>query len=340
LLTFLYLCWLIIQPFVDVLLWAIVLVMVFIPVHRRIQVRTNSKSISAAVSTVLVVVTILVPATLVTLAVVRELSALAGSLEFNEGRLQSLQAFLDRVQSWVPIIDLHRLESADFLRERLEVWSTAFANRSFGVVQGLLSAMLEIFLVVFTMFYVFRDGEAIRHAVYDLLPLERDQSRAVFGRMLEVVGASVYGVLVVAAIQGALGAFIFWVLGLQAPLLWGLVMFFLSMIPMAGAFLVWAPAAVWLLFAGAWTKGLVLVLWGLLVVSLVDNFLSPRLVGRRARLHELVIFFSVLGGVRVFGIIGIVLGPVTAAITLALIDVARQAGLPGVRGTTDAPIAD
>jgi predicted PurR-regulated permease PerM len=105
-------------------------------------------------------------------------------------------------------------------------------------------------------------------------------------------------------------------------------MFFLSFIPMAGAFLVWVPAAIYLAVTGAYVKAIVLVVWGILVIGSIDNFLSPRLVGRRARLHELLIFFAVLGGLDVFGVLGVVLGPVVVAITLALIDMLRQAHRP------------
>jgi predicted PurR-regulated permease PerM len=132
----------------------------------------------------------------------------------------------------------------------------------------------------------------------------------------------------ISAIQGALGFFIFWALGLPSALLWGIVMFFLSMIPMAGAFLVWGPAAVYLAVIGLWTKAGILTAWGILVVGSIDNVLSPRLVGRRARMHELLIFFAVLGGIQVFGVLGVVLGPVVVAVTLALLEIVRQANRP------------
>src|SRR6185369_3540827 len=147
-------------------------------------------------------------------------------------------------------------------------------------------------------------------------------------RTQDVIAATVYGVLAIAAFQGVLGTFIFWALGLPSPLLWGVVMFFLCMIPMAGAFLVWAPAAVYLALTGAYLKAGILVAWGILVIGSIDNVLSPRLVGSRARLHELLIFFGVLGGLQVFGVLGLVLGPVMVAVTLALIEMVRQAGQP------------
>jgi predicted PurR-regulated permease PerM len=127
-------------------------------------------------------------------------------------------------------------------------------------------------------------------------------------------------VLVISAIQGTLGTVIFWILGLPSPLLWGVVMFFLSMIPMAGSFLVWVPAALYLALTSEYVRAGILVGWGILVIGSIDSFLSPKLVGQRTRLHELLIFFAVLGGLEVFGVLGLVLGPVVVAVTLALIE--------------------
>ena len=196
-----------------------------------------------------------------------------------------------------------------------------------GLVMGLTMAEVML-LVVFTVFYFFSDGENIRHAAYERVPLQRVQWQDIISRTRDVIGATVYGVLAISAIQGTLGTFIFWALGLPSPLLWGVVMFFLSMIPMAGAFLVWLPAALYLALIGAYLKAGILVAWGVLVIGSIDNVLSPKLVGRRARLHELLIFFAVLGGLQVFGVLGLVLGPVVVAMTLALIEMVRQSGGP------------
>jgi predicted PurR-regulated permease PerM len=165
----------------------------------------------------------------------------------------------------------------------------------------------------------------MREAVYNVMPLDDRRAREIIDRTQEVISASVYGVLVIALIQGTLGGIAFWALGLPSALLWGVVMVFLSMIPMAGAFVVWVPAALYLVITGAWGKAIILTVWGALVIGSVDNFLRPKLVGEKTRLHELLIFFSVLGGLQVFGVIGLVLGPVVVAITIALLDVLRRA---------------
>ena len=143
-------------------------------------------------------------------------------------------------------------------------------------------------------------------------------------RTRDVISASVNGVLVIPAIQGALGALAFFALGVPSALVWGVVMTFLSLIPMAGAFIVWVPAALFLVATGHLTKAIILAAWGALVIGTVDNFLRPKLVGEKTKLHELFIFFSVIGGLKVFGVLGIVLGPVVLAVTLALLDVFRQ----------------
>jgi predicted PurR-regulated permease PerM len=326
----LYLCWQMVLPFLNVILWALVLVVVFQPVHRRLLVRMGKPGWAAILSTLLVVVTILGPVTIVTVAVITELRDTASRLETNPVQLFSFDSpILGPALRWLDqYIDIGRFQSPTFVREQLEAWTGTLANRTIGVVGGAVAVVVQMVLVVFTMFYLFRDGAALRRAIDDMLPLERSQTHDVLARTREVIGATVYGVIVIALIQGVLGAFIFWVLGLPSPLLWGVVMFFLSMIPMAGAFLVWAPAAIFLAFTGAWARAIVLVVWGVLVVGSIDNVLSPKLVGKRTRLHELLIFFSVLGGIEVFGVLGLVLGPVVVAITLALIEMVRQANRP------------
>jgi predicted PurR-regulated permease PerM len=333
----LYLCWKMLQPFVEVVLWAVVLVIVFFPVHRRILARVGSPGWSAVLSCLLVIFAILVPLTLLTFAVVNEIGNFAqmlqpkpdgtgGAAGTAAGLLDPNHPYLGPAVRWVSqYYDLSKLASQEFIAERLKGVSGAIASRTLGFVGGAVGFIVEVFFVIFTMYYLFRDGERLRAAAYDMMPLSGPQAREILDRTGEVIGASVYGVLVIAVIQGVLGGLAFWVLGLPSPLLWGVVMVFLSMIPMLGAFIVWVPAALYLALTGDWVKAIILAVWGALVIGSVDNFLRPKLVGERTRLHELLIFFSVLGGLQVFGVLGIVLGPVIVAITIALLDVLRHA---------------
>jgi predicted PurR-regulated permease PerM len=327
----LYLCWQMVQPFLNVILWAGVLAVVFFPLHKWLRARITSASTAAICSTLIVVLLILLPALAITAAVVREFANAAERLPQGLNTLS--QSPLGTVLQWLAAqsggyVNIDPTAAEQVVAERLQAWGTALAGSTLVVVGGVVGAVVQMVLVVFTLFYMFRDGDNIRHALYGMLPLQQVQMRDITVRTRDVIAATIYGVLVISAIQGTLGAFIFLVLGLPSPLLWGVVMFFLSMIPMAGAFLVWAPAALYLAVTGTYLKAAVMVAWGVLVIGAIDNVLSPRLVGRRARLHELLIFFAVLGGLEVFGILGLVLGPVTVALTLALIEMVRQAHRP------------
>jgi predicted PurR-regulated permease PerM len=326
----LYLCWLMVYPFLEVLAWAAVLVIIFYPVHQGIIARTKRLGLSALLSCLLVIVTIVLPLTLITIAVVDQLADVVRNvqslvhefLDPNNSRLAPILSWLNQY------VNIDSLRSQDFILDRIKGAGGTVAGRALGFVGGILGIIVDIAFIIFTMYYLFKDGDRILNALKNALPLNRTQSTEIFRRTHDVISASVYGTLVIAAIQGALGGFAFWVLGIRSAIVWGVVMTFLSLIPMAGAFLVWAPAAIFLLVTGSWIKAILLTAWGALVIGTIDNFLRPKLVGEKTKLHELFIFFSVLGGLQVFGVLGIVLGPVVLAITLALFDVIKQSAGP------------
>lgn len=324
----LYLCWLMVRPFVGVLAWAAVLVIVFHPVHQRLVRKTGRPALSALLSCVLVILTILVPVAFATIAVVREVSGAVQSLQSNMAVLLDPNSPLTgRPLRWLSqYVDFQQLHSQEQLLDWLKAKSGSIAGQTLGFLGGAIGVVVQMFFVVFTMYYLFRDGDQILAVIRDALPLEKKQAEAILERTSDVVGASLYGVFSIAIVQGVLGGLAFWALGLPSAIVWGVVMILLSMIPMLGAFVVWAPAALYLFANGHYLKGIFLVLWGTLVIGMIDNFLRPKLVGDRTKLHELLIFFAVLGGLQVFGILGIVLGPVVVAITLALVEVFQAAG--------------
>ena len=317
----LYLCWLMLRPFMGVLAWAGVLVVVFYPVHSRLVERTGRRSLSALISCLLVVLLAVLPLTLVTAAVIHEFSKVAPNLPTTFSELLSRQpAILARVTGWVQNsfgIDL--LASQDFFIQQLRNMSQRLLGASFGLVGNVVGNIVKAFFVIFTMYYLFRDGDKITSRLPDALPLEREQSVTLIFRTKQVISASVYGVVTIAALQGFLAGLAYWILGIPSPILWAVLTGFVCMIPLAGSFLVWLPLAIYLMINGHWTKAILLILWGALAISTIDNFLRPKLVGNQTRLHELFIFFSVLGGISVFGLLGIVLGPVVLAITLGLL---------------------
>jgi predicted PurR-regulated permease PerM len=316
---FLYLCWRMLQPFIGVLLWAVVLVIVFYPAYRRVASKTKRPSLSAVFTILLIMCSVIIPLSLISLAVANELTQLVNNLQaageklmVNPEQSEKIHKLLSSFQGYINV---------ENLKEPISKISQTVLKGTINAVGGVVGAIVKIFFIFFTMYYLFRDGEKIARKLPDQLPLERDRAVRILAHATDIISASVYGVLVIAVIQGTLGGLMFWFLGVPSSLVWGVLMTLLSTIPMAGAFIVWVPAAVILGISGHWGQAVILTLWGALVIGSIDNFLRPKLVGQRAKMHELVIFFSVLGGLTVFGILGILLGPVVVAVTVALLDV-------------------
>ena len=337
-----YLCWLMIEPFFQVIVWAAVLAIVSYPVYQRLIRWGRSPTVSAILTTLLVVLTVVVPLTLLGLALVREITEAVPRVRTGITDLLASDLFKpdSPARQWVERYSGVESLNSEFITSRLNALGTMVAKETVGIVGDIFGTAVQGFFVLFTLYYLLRDAGRIIGATREFIPLEPDQTDRILRQTHEVISASLHGVLSIAAIQGALGGVAFWVLGLASPLLWGVVMFFMSMIPMAGAFLVWVPAAIYLVVTGHWVKALILTLWGGLVIGTIDNVLRPRLVGQKTRLHELVVLFSVLGGLKVFGVLGIVVGPVVVAITMALIDVLRQANAveqPSSECTSAAP---
>ena len=333
----LYLCWLMLRPFLSVVAWAIVLVIVFYPVHKQLGNRIKSRSLRALLSCLLVVLIIVLPLVVLTVAVGEELAKVVPNLPSQVSDLAQRQTpLIGRVSGWLHDRGVDTVRLQEFLAQQIRNSGQRLLGASFNLAGNIVTSIVKAFFVLFTMYYLFRDSDKIVAKLPEALPLRREQSEAMIMRTQQVVSASVYGVVTIALIQGILGGLAFWILGIPSPVLWAVLMAFVCMIPVAGSFLVWLPLSIYLMMRGYWTRAVILIVWGALVISTIDNFLRPKLVGSQTRLHELLIFFSVLGGISVFGLLGIVLGPVVLAITLGLLQT-FQIKQDSARMNTDYP---
>jgi predicted PurR-regulated permease PerM len=199
-----------------------------------------------------------------------------------------------------------------------------FVGRSVDVVRQSVWTILNVLITMFTLFFFFRDRHEARQAVRALIPLSDGECDDVFRRVRDTIHATIYGSVLMAAIQGALGGLMFWWLGLPAPVLWGVVMGLLATVPNLGTFIIWGPTAAGLALHDEWTKATILTIWGLVAIGLIDNLLYPIMVGQRMRMHSALVFFAILGGLQVFGPAGLVLGPVVFALAQALIEIWRR----------------
>lgn len=318
-LAFLWLVW----DFLLPVFWAAVLATLFFPLQQRSTERLNGRASLAAVLTLLTILFIVIlPLFLVGWALAQESIELYERIAAGEVDLQAPVRFIERT---LPLVAGY-LESVgvelDRVREGLSnaaVTSSQFlASQALTFGQNALRFSVLLFLMLYILFFFLRDGERMVDTLIWVLPLGDRRERQLFAKFAEVSRATIKGTLVVGIVQGGLGGLLFWILGLPAPVFWGVVMAVLSFLPAVGAALVWGPAALVLLVTGEIAKGLILIVAGTLVVSLVDNILRPILVGRETRMPDFLVLLSTLGGLAVFGISGIVIGPIIAAFFLAV----------------------
>jgi predicted PurR-regulated permease PerM len=192
------------------------------------------------------------------------------------------------------------------------------AGLALSTGQNLARLTVMFFLMLYLLFFVLRDGDEMLEQIIRALPFGDERERALFAKFAEMARATIKGTLVVGLVQGALGGFIFALLGIQGAVFWGVMMVFFSVLPAVGTALIWLPAALFLLAAGAYIKATILVVFGVLVIGLVDNFLRPMLVGRDTKMPDYLILLSTLGGLTLFGISGFVMGPIIASLFLAV----------------------
>jgi len=330
----LYLCYVLVAPFLKPILFSVILAIVSYPVHSKIRCWIRNRNVAAALSTAALIVLIALPSFFLGRALVSGFHDIYDSLtESGEGR-ERLSVFLvhlfDRAIAWashyIPI-SVPNLQGV--ILSQIEKAVASLLAVTAGLVGGVSSFGLNAFIAIFVLFFLLRDGRSILRRMTVLLPLGPDQVRRLFALVTETLGAIVYGTLAMAVIQGTLTGLAFWFLGLTSPAVWGLLASFLAALPIVGTTLVWFPAACMLLLSGHWIKGVLLLIWGVAAVHPVDNILRPYLIGGRVKLSTLYVFFAIIGGLKAFGALGLFIGPLVLAITVALLSFIRKEKLVG-----------
>lgn len=315
--VFVYLVFLMVWPFLIPLAWAAVLVIVFHPVHARFE-RRFGPTRAAALSTAAVAVIVVAPLIIVTTAFAREAIQAAGDVQraFEEGHL----AWFERAWEWV--------QRSAGTERRFDVAATAvdvakrvaayLAGQAGNLLQNVFGFIFDLVIVLFAAFFLFRDGDGLMDAIRRTLPVNRLLRERFIRQTSELVSATVSSAGIVAGVQGLLGGLLFAALGIDGPVFWGVVMMFFCLLPF-GAWVVWLPAAILFFASGDWTRGLILAGFGFAVVSMVDNVLRPWLLSGRAQMNGLLVLISLLGGIQVFGALGVVMGPTLMATAIGIL---------------------
>jgi predicted PurR-regulated permease PerM len=314
-----YLLYLLLQPFLAPLAWAAIFAAFFYRRYKKLEGRLG-KAGAASVATAAVTIIIVVPFVLIVFAFIQEASQTIKSINLSEG---SSKGF-DRLQlgwSWLQRQSFGRnLGPLDqYIRQGAERAATIIAAGAGALFRNIVVMLADLIIMIFALFFFFRDGEAIMARLRRVLPFDASFRERRISETASLIRATITSGLAVSLVQGAIGGVTFAVLGIGAPIFWGVMMAFFALLPL-GAWIIWAPVAVWLLLTGETGRGIALMIVGAGGISLVDNILRPMLLSGQTQMNGLLVFISLLGGLAAFGLLGLVLGPIIMATTISFVD--------------------
>lgn len=319
--------------FLVPILWAVILALVFYPLFVRIQrLFRGRKSLASAAVCLLVVILTVGPMVFFSGTLVKEVLDFYHEVgrwvaerkyEMLWGRLldSPLRVVWDKIVEKTAALNI---EIVPVFAKAAQAVSNAIVGQIQEGAKNFLLFVLNYVVTIVIFFFFLRDGESLGSGLKALFPMTRENKEVVFRRLATTVSAVVRGLVVTGGVQALLAGLAFTILGVPFPVFLALLIGFLALVPIGGAVLVWFPSAVYLLLSGHWIKALILFLWGALVISTVDNFLKPLLIGKETKLPTLFLFLAILGGLVFYGFIGVFLGPIMLALFLTLIEIYRK----------------
>ncbi|CAN5371087.1 AI-2E family transporter [soil metagenome] len=327
-LAFFWVLW----PFYGAVFWGSVLAILFNVLFLRLLKKMPQKRTLAAILTIsIILVLVILPVGLISALLTQEAANMYQRMQSGElSFARYFQQIYDALPSWVTgMLDRSGLNNLGLIQARiaesLTKGSQFIATQALSIGQNAFDFFISFFIMLYLLFFFLRDGAALSQRIKEAIPLEAEIKRNLFSKFTTVIRATVKGNIAVAMLQGALGGLMFWFLGIHAPVLWGTMMAFLSLLPAVGAAVIWIPVAIYFLATGSIWPGVLLIVYGVLVIGLVDNVLRPVLVGKDTKMPDYVVLVSTIGGMSLFGLNGFVIGPVIAAMFMAAWDIFMKA---------------
>jgi len=323
-----YLSYEVISPFLVPIAWAIVFSVVFYPIYAFISRYVKVKSIASSITVLIILVTIIAPITYMSFLLIGELEKFgdytnSGGTEFVRDLFEKMKAS-PHFAKLSSLIGENNMPTADQVMDNIKKIGLLLAQNLSVRITNIIFVVLNFLFMIFTIFFLFRDGPGFLTKAKDYMPFNEDQKTRLATQVKDMIASTVYGGVIVAIIQGCLGGVAFYVIGINSPVLWGIAMSVMSFVPLLGTLSIWGPAAIYLLSQGDYMHGVGLILFGIFVISMVDNILKPLIIGSRTKMPTIVIFFSVLGGIKAFGIIGLIMGPLIMAVFVSVFEIFRH----------------
>ncbi|MGD2079724.1 MAG: AI-2E family transporter [Nitrospirota bacterium] len=323
-----YLVFQIMSPFLRAIAWAVVLSILFYPLFAYLGGRLRWRSVAAVVTLAIILVVIVGPVSYLAVLLVGEIQHVAAYIE--NGELTTIEEVLDQprvrwfLENMEPIFGAEETDYGKILVEGVNSLGRNFLEKMTTGAKNVFAALVDFVFMSLTIFFLFRDGPRFLERFRDYMPFSEEQKDRLEMQTKDMVVSTIYGGVVVALVQGAMGGLAFFFVGIPAPVIWGTAIAIMSFIPMLGTFSVWFPAVIYLFLQGMYPQGLILFFIGTFGISMVDNILKPVIIGERTKMPTLIIFFSVLGGIKLFGLIGLILGPLVVALFISVLEIFRN----------------
>lgn len=327
-LIFGYLLYKIIYPFLNPIAWAIVFAIVFYPMYSTINKILKSKSIASIITILIIIIIILGPFSYIVFLLFREINDFISTLDTNSIKSiddvlsnSRLFEFINKIQAKLGI---ERMDISSLIIDNLKKIGEEIFLRLSSSLKNIANLVLDFIFMFISLFFFFKDGTDIMNKIKDYLPFTKDDKDRIMFKIKDMIISTVYGGIIVAVVQGLIGGISFYFLGIKSPVLLGSSIFIMSFLPLLGTFSIWGPMVAYLIFKGYLLKGIILMIIGVFGISMVDNILKPIIISGRTKMPTLVIFFSVLGGIKLFGFIGFIIGPLIVILFISLFDIFRH----------------
>ncbi|NCO67689.1 MAG: hypothetical protein COY75_01300 [Nitrospirae bacterium CG_4_10_14_0_8_um_filter_41_23] len=327
-LLFGYLTYQVLQPFLNAIAWAVVFSIVFYPVYAFLLRYLRFKVVTSTVTLLIIILIILGPFTYLSFVLASEIGDLVETI--NKDTIDSIRdvftntkitRLFDKLQSYT---GMEGIDISDIVSENIKKIGKGMINSLSTGITNIAGMLIDLIFMLFAIFFFLKDGPDFLSRIRDYLPFSEEDKNRIMSKVKDMVISTVYGGVVVAIIQGTLGGIAFYLLGIKSPVLWGTAMSVMSFLPMLGTFSIWGPMTGYLFIQGYYMKGIILLLVGFLGISMVDNILKPIIISGRTKMPTLAVFFSVLGGIKLFGFIGFIMGPLVLALFVSVFEIFRQ----------------
>jgi predicted PurR-regulated permease PerM len=316
-LAFLY----IMKPFIYALFWAVVLAGLFMPVYKRVEKKLNKPTLSAIIVLVLICLIFILPFVFIVSLLFKESMDIYQGISSGNSQINAYIQKLTEMIKHNPYKDTLNLDDAAFADKIMDLAKSVagyFFSNLKSFTSNIIGFIAQLGVMLYALFYFIRDGEKFLETVLRLLPLEHDRDKILLKHFQKTANSTLKVTLIIGGIQGILGGLLFLFTGIQGAILWGIMMIITAVIPVVGCALVWLPAGIFMIIAGNLWTGIFILAFGALVISMVDHFLRPILLGKDVSMHPLLIFLSTMGGIIVFGFTGFIIGPIVMSLVVAV----------------------